>query len=90
MHGKGAWTYSPPGACSSCLAQTLRHKHINAGVDKMLECADGTSSGANVMITGMDAMTRGINDNFAYAYVYSPSADVCTTSADIIKSWPEN
>jgi hypothetical protein len=66
--GKGARTYSPSGACSSCLARTLGRKHINAGADGMLECADGTSSGAD--------------DIFGYIYVYSTSADVCAAGAD--------
>jgi hypothetical protein len=31
--GKGARTYSPSGACGSCLVRTLERKRINAGVD---------------------------------------------------------
>jgi hypothetical protein len=67
-HGKGAQTYSPSGACGNCLARILGRKRINAGADGMLECTDGTSSGAD--------------DIFAYIYVYSTGADVCAAGAD--------
>jgi hypothetical protein len=66
--GKGARTYSPSGACDSCLARTLGRKRINAGADGTLEYADGTSSGAN--------------DIFGYIYVHSTGSDVCTAGAD--------
>ena len=82
MHSKGVPTYSPPDTCGSCLRQTLKRKRINASANEMLECVDGTSSGA-------DVITMGVDDNFAYAYVCLPSADICVTSADVIKSWLE-
>jgi hypothetical protein len=66
--GKGARTYSPSGACGSCLVRTLGRKRINAGADGMLECADGTSSGAD--------------DIFGYIYVYLTGVDVCAAGAD--------
>jgi hypothetical protein len=68
VHGNGAQTYSPSGACGSCLARTLGRKGINAGTDGMLECADGTSSGADNI--------------FGYIYVFSTSADVCAAGVD--------
>jgi hypothetical protein len=52
--GKGARTYSPLGACGSCLARTLGCKRINAGADGTLECADSTSSSADVCAAGAD------------------------------------
>jgi hypothetical protein len=69
VHGKGARTYSPLGACGCCLVRTLGRKRINVGADEMLECADGTLSRA-------DGKTTGADESFAYAYVYSPGADV--------------
>jgi hypothetical protein len=76
VHGKGARTYSPSGACGCYLARTLEHKRINAGTDGMLECADGTSSGADEI--------------FAYAYVCLPGVDVCVAGADVNESCSEN
>jgi hypothetical protein len=63
--------------------RTLGRKCINAGADRMLKCADGTSSGADGKITGID-------ESFAYAYVCSPGADVCAVSTDVNKSCSEN
>jgi hypothetical protein len=68
VHGNGARTYSPSGACGSCLARTLGRKRINVGADGMLECADGTSSGADEI--------------FGYIYVFSTSVDVCVAGAN--------
>jgi hypothetical protein len=82
VYGKGARTYSPPGACGCCLARTLGRKRINAGADRMLEYTDGTSSSA-------DAKATGANESFPYAYMCSPGADVCAAGVDINESCSE-
>ena len=50
VHGKEARTYSPLGACGSCLARTVGRKRIDEG-------ADGNSSGADAITTGAYAHT---------------------------------
>jgi hypothetical protein len=49
----------------------------------MLECTDGTSSGA-------DEKTTGAGKSFAYAYICLPDADDCAAGADVNKLCSEN
>ena len=60
VHNKGAQTYNLLSTCGNCLVRTLGRKRINARMDGMLECVDGTLLGADAITTGTDAMTMGV------------------------------
>jgi hypothetical protein len=51
----------------------------------MLECEDGTLSGADGKPWAASA-----DDIFAYVYVYSSSTDVCTAGVDVNDSCTKN